>query len=50
MSAGLVLSAGAVILFGFTNTGMSGNICMMVCLSGLAMIRFSAGGLFADEE
>lgn len=39
---GLVLSTGAAILFGFTETELSWSVCMAVWMAGFGMIRFSS--------
>lgn len=45
MGAGIILAAGAALLFGFTDCQMSGTVYMAVCLLGLAMIYGSSRGL-----
>lgn len=45
MAAGLVLSVGASLIFGFTDSGMHGSFYMAVCLLGIAMIYFSSRGM-----
>lgn len=49
MGAGFVLTAGAALIFGFTECRMDGTAYMWICLLGLAMIYGSSKGLSQEH-